>query len=170
MKVIPDWTYLMKVIPDWAYLMKVIPDWAYLMKVIPDWAQRIWWRLFQTERIWWRLFQTERIWWRLFQTERIWWRLFQTERIWWRLFQKRVVRSKLEEIIRYLPCYLSTPVHVCTLQQVFNKCCFFFARDRLLRERPFNLKGGSYGFFPKKYSDSQCCWKKYSDFGGGKKK
>ena len=26
-----------------------------------------------------------------------------------------------------------------------------------------------YGFFLKKYSDSQCCWKKYSDFGGGKK-
>ena len=25
-------------------------------------------------------------------------------------------------------------------------------------------------FFIKKYSDSQCCWKKYSDFGGGKKK
>jgi hypothetical protein len=25
------------------------------------------------------------------------------------------------------------------------------------------------GFFLKKYSDSQCCWKKYSDFGGGKK-
>jgi hypothetical protein len=24
--------------------------------------------------------------------------------------------------------------------------------------------------FLKKYSDSQCCWKKYSDFGGGKKK
>ena len=23
-------------------------------------------------------------------------------------------------------------------------------------------------FFLKKYSDSQCCWKKYSDFGGGK--
>jgi hypothetical protein len=39
------------------------------------------------------------------------------------------------------------------------------------RERPFNLKGwGGYGFFLKKYSDSQCCWKKYSDFGGGKKK
>jgi hypothetical protein len=38
-----------------------------------------------------------------------------------------------------------------------------------LRERPFNLKGG-YGFFLKKYSDSQCCWKKYSDFGGEKKK
>ena len=37
-----------------------------------------------------------------------------------------------------------------------------------LRERPFNLKGG-YGFFLKKYSDSQRCWKKYSDFGGGKK-
>ena len=28
---------------------------------------------------------------------------------------------------------------------------------------------GGYGFFLKKYSDSQCCWKKYSDFGGGKK-
>ena len=38
-----------------------------------------------------------------------------------------------------------------------------------IRERPFNLKGG-YGFFLKKSSDSQCCWKKYSDFGGGKKK
>ena len=25
-------------------------------------------------------------------------------------------------------------------------------------------------FFLKKYSDSQWCWKKYSDFGGGKKK
>jgi hypothetical protein len=25
-------------------------------------------------------------------------------------------------------------------------------------------------FFLKKYSDSQCCWKKYSDFGGEKKK
>ena len=40
------------------------------------------------------------------------------------------------------------------------------------RERPFNLKGGGgggYGFFQKKYSDSQCCWKKYSDFGEGKK-
>jgi hypothetical protein len=32
------------------------------------------------------------------------------------------------------------------------------------------LKGGGYGFFLKKYSDSQCCWKKYSDFGEGKKK
>ena len=38
-----------------------------------------------------------------------------------------------------------------------------------LRERPFKLKGG-YGFFLKKYSDSQYCWKKYSDFAGGKKK
>ena len=37
------------------------------------------------------------------------------------------------------------------------------------RERPFNLKGGLW-FFLKKYSDSQCCKKKYSDFGGGKKK
>ena len=42
---------------------------------------------------------------------------------------------------------------------------------QFVRERPFNLKGGGgYGFFLKKYSDSQCCWKKYSDFGGGKKK
>jgi len=33
------------------------------------------------------------------------------------------------------------------------------------------LKGrGGYGFFLKKYSDSQCCRKKYSDFGRGKKK
>jgi len=40
-----------------------------------------------------------------------------------------------------------------------------------IRERPFNLKGrGGYGFFLKKYSDSQCCRKKYSDFGRGKKK
>jgi hypothetical protein len=31
-------------------------------------------------------------------------------------------------------------------------------------------RGGGYGFFLKKYSDSQCCWQKYSDFGGGKKK
>jgi hypothetical protein len=46
-----------------------------------------------------------------------------------------------------------------------------------LREQPFNLKGmggggggGGYGFFSKKkYSDSQCFLKKYSDFGGGKK-
>jgi hypothetical protein len=29
---------------------------------------------------------------------------------------------------------------------------------------------GGYVFFLKKYSDSQCCWKKYSDFGGEKKK
>jgi hypothetical protein len=42
----------------------------------------------------------------------------------------------------------------------------------LIRERPFNLKGGGgrvMVFFLKKYSDSQCCWKKYSDFGGRKK-
>jgi hypothetical protein len=39
-----------------------------------------------------------------------------------------------------------------------------------IRERPFNLKGGLWVFSKKKYSDSQCCWKKYSDFGGGKKK
>jgi hypothetical protein len=40
-----------------------------------------------------------------------------------------------------------------------------------LRERLFNFGGGGWGyvFFLKKYSDSQCCWNKYSDFGGGKK-
>ena len=44
------------------------------------------------------------------------------------------------------------------------------ANTVIIRERPFNLKGGGgYGFFLKWYSDSQCCWKKYSDFGGGKK-
>ena len=30
--------------------------------------------------------------------------------------------------------------------------------------------GGGYVFFLNKYSDSHCYWKKYSDFGGGKKK
>ena len=36
---------------------------------------------------------------------------------------------------------------------------------------PVNKLQSSYVvFFLKKYSDSQCCWKKYSDFGGGKKK
>jgi hypothetical protein len=49
--------------------------------------------------------------------------------------------------------------------------CGFLKKVFALRERPFNLKGGGYGFFVFfKYSDSQCCWKKYSDFGGGKKK
>jgi hypothetical protein len=39
------------------------------------------------------------------------------------------------------------------------------------KDGPFNFHGGGgYVFFLKKYSDSQCCWKKYSDFGGGKKK
>ena len=28
---------------------------------------------------------------------------------------------------------------------------------------------GGYGFFLNKYSDSQCYWKQYSDFDGGKK-
>ena len=34
-----------------------------------------------------------------------------------------------------------------------------FFISEMLRERPFNLKGGGggYGFFLKKYSDSQCC-------------
>jgi hypothetical protein len=39
-----------------------------------------------------------------------------------------------------------------------------FFISEMLRERPLG-----YGFFLKKYSDSQCCWKKYSDFGGGEK-
>jgi hypothetical protein len=33
-----------------------------------------------------------------------------------------------------------------------------------------NLSLGLWLFSKKKYSDSQCCWKKYSDFGGGQKK
>ena len=50
-------------------------------------------------------------------------------------------------------------------------CCKSLINFYHIRERPFNLKGGEggYGFFLKKYSDSQWCWKKYSDFGGGKK-
>jgi hypothetical protein len=40
---------------------------------------------------------------------------------------------------------------------------------RPLRDGSFNFQE-DYGFIPKNYSDSQCCWKKYSDFGGGKKK
>ena len=39
----------------------------------------------------------------------------------------------------------------------------------IIREWPFNLKGALW-FFLKKYSDSQCCWKKYFDFGAEKKK
>jgi hypothetical protein len=30
-------------------------------------------------------------------------------------------------------------------------------RQGVIRERPFNLKGGDMFFFLKKYSDSQCC-------------
>ena len=56
----------------------------------------------------------------------------------------------------------------------FNIYCYdkFIGLSLVFRERPFNLKGGAgggYGFFLIKYSDSQCCWTKYSDFGGGKK-
>jgi hypothetical protein len=40
----------------------------------------------------------------------------------------------------------------------------------LVRDGPFNFKvGRGYAFFLKKYSNSQCCGKKYSDFGGEKK-
>ena len=52
----------------------------------------------------------------------------------------------------------------------FKTEIYMFYTGYAIRERPFNLKGGGYGFLLKKYSDSQCCWKKYSDFGGGKKK
>ena len=53
------------------------------------------------------------------------------------------------------------------IRPVHSQSCVGFD---LLRERPFNLKeGGSYVFLLKKYSDSQCCWKIYSDVGGGKK-
>ena len=33
----------------------------------------------------------------------------------------------------------------------------FCSKANTIRERPFNLKEGGYGFFLKKYSDSQCC-------------
>ena len=39
----------------------------------------------------------------------------------------------------------------------FNRVEFGNALWTSVRERPFNLKGGGYGFFPKIYSDSQCC-------------
>ena len=43
---------------------------------------------------------------------------------------------------------------------------------KLARDGPFNLQGGRGGgvmfFFLKKYSDSQCCGKKYSDLVEGK--
>ena len=46
-----------------------------------------------------------------------------------------------------------------------------FVRGDPVGDGPFNFQGdGVMFFFLKKYSDSQCCWKKYSDFGGGKKK
>ena len=38
-----------------------------------------------------------------------------------------------------------------------------WSNNRLLKFHPEKCK------YMKKYSDSQCCWKKYSDFGGGKK-
>ena len=47
--------------------------------------------------------------------------------------------------------------------------CLSFQQE--IRDGPFNFQGGGgYVFFLNKYSDSQCYWKKYSDFGGGKKK
>jgi hypothetical protein len=45
---------------------------------------------------------------------------------------------------------------------------YFFLH--LLGNDHLTWRGGVMVFFLKKYSDSQCCWKKYSDFGGGKKK
>jgi hypothetical protein len=38
-----------------------------------------------------------------------------------------------------------------------------------IRDEPFDFQGGLC-FFLKKYSDSQCCWNFFSDFGGAKKK
>ena len=48
----------------------------------------------------------------------------------------------------------------------------FFSNKRLWHDHIDYIvkKGGLWFFFLKKYSDSQCCWKKYSDFDGGKKK
>ena len=71
-----------------------------------------------------------------------------------------------------LPIYISVIRHILGYRtSVFIQpfpWCFHISITYNLWERSFNLKGG-YGFFLKKYSDSQYCWKKYSDFGGGKK-
>jgi hypothetical protein len=65
-----------------------------------------------------------------------------------------------------MPAFFQT-IEIGSSLQIYEKDQIFLNLN-MFRERPFNLKGG-YGFFLKKYSDSQCCWKKYSDFGGGKK-
>ena len=51
----------------------------------------------------------------------------------------------------------------------FRTIDYVHVREGRLGNDHLTWRGG-YGFFLKKYSDSQCCWKKYSDFGGEKKK
>ena len=62
----------------------------------------------------------------------------------------------------------------CTVDFVYTICTVLsslkpYSDKMSLGNDHLTFKGG-YGFFLRKYSDSQCCWKKYSDFGGGKKK
>jgi hypothetical protein len=74
---------------------------------------------------------------------------------------------------RFLGSHLQCCLHATVLLTVkysaelnnYVLCCRLFM-CWAFRERPFNLKRGG---FLKKYSYSQYCWKKYSDFGGGKK-
>jgi hypothetical protein len=58
--------------------------------------------------------------------------------------------------------------NTCTLKDCKNRYDNRLCNNLIMC--PLKRRGGGYGFFLKKYSDSQCCWKKYSDFGGGKKK
>ena len=62
----------------------------------------------------------------------------------------------------------STPYLVSSLFRLLASFCIDALGTDHLTWRGWG--GGGYGFFLNKYSDSQCCWKKYSDFGGGKKK
>ena len=54
---------------------------------------------------------------------------------------------------------------------LYVRVCIVFACGKTVRDRPLTCKRGEglWLFSKIKYSDSQCCWTKYSDFGGGNK-
>ena len=54
----------------------------------------------------------------------------------------------------------SLKTYLCVLKMFDAKIYLWHLQAFLIRERPFNLKGGVMFFFLKKYSDAQCCWKK----------